>query len=237
MVTRCFLGSRAAPPASCGLAVGQAVEKKISFASDFLLLRVVSFAITALGSSRHICQRATGSLRISGAPWRATWLEGRKLSCTSGRHRRSSRAARQSCPHSPREKGARVVIRVPSQVLRGHPGPMELAPPLGFPGFEGTSVFRNASPVRAEGGNGSLGWPARRLGHFRSSTAASQRQRGVRRVAESASASQHASANSPFFGRYGRRLRGASRGFRKEASVSYRSPLGSASVESSSGAE
>jgi len=30
---------------------------------------------------------------------------------------------------------------------------------MGFRGFEGTPAFRNASPVRAGGGNGSLGWP------------------------------------------------------------------------------
>jgi len=30
---------------------------------------------------------------------------------------------------------------------------------MGFQGFKGTPAFRNASPVRAGGGNGSLGWP------------------------------------------------------------------------------
>jgi hypothetical protein len=54
-------------------------------------------------------------------------------------------------------------------------------------------------------------------------------------VAELASASQHATADSLLFGRYGRRLRGASRGFfsQEEVSVPYRSRFGSTRVESS----
>jgi hypothetical protein len=52
-------------------------------------------------------------------------------------------------------------------------------------------------------------------------------------MAELASASQHANADSLFFGRYGGRLRGASRGLfqREEVSVPYRSQLGSTQVE------
>lgn len=94
----------------------------------------------------------------------------------------------------------------------------ELAPPLGFQGFEGTLVFTNTSPVRAGGGTEDLGWQARRLDHFRSSPGAGQRQRVFGEWPSWPPAPQRARANSLFFGRHDRCLRGASRGFSRERS-------------------
>jgi len=65
---------------------------------------------------------------------------------------------------------------IPGSSLRGKANIQKIGTPrpvgasasgLGFLEFKGTLVFRNASPVRAGGGNGSLGWSASRLNLFR----------------------------------------------------------------------
>jgi hypothetical protein len=85
---------------------------------------------------------------------------------------------------------------------------------LGFRRFEGTPALRTVETVRADGGKGSLGWPcstAQTL--FRSD----QRQASDNgcsrsgRVGLCVAVRNH--ADSLLLGRYGRCLRGASRGF------------------------
>lgn len=100
-------------------------------------------------SSRHICQRATSSLKISGAPWRSAFCSSRKLFerwapplvDPDGSSKPAGAAS---------EKGARVIpphffgSGALFERKTGHPGLVELAPLPGFRRLDGTLAQRTA---------------------------------------------------------------------------------------------